>query len=514
MPEDENREILNTLAKGAGITAFGMFASKFLTYLYRALVGRTLGPEAYGQLALGIMIVNIAVTFSGGQIRNGLKKFIPEYREERNTAAIKGIVISALGINIIGSIIIGLTIFFSAEFLANQIFKNPALVPIIKVFAFVPLISRPYNTFIDTTIGFNTAKYKVITTNFFQNIVQLIVTAVLIYVGFDVMGAVWGWVAGVTLAGILGFYYMERKVGPILTSGEKPEYHGRELVRYSFPLMLSGMVSIFMGWTDTAFLGYYMSESVVGLYNAAFPTAMLILIPIQALGSLTLTSFAEQNTKDENPGKTLKTTARWVFIFTFPAFLIMTLYSSELLHLLFGSKFASAGTALAVLALGNMLGASTGHIADLLKSKGHTKPIFYNNIANVVLNIILNIALIPTLGMLGAAIATASSSIFMNFLLVAETWRYEKIHPFTRKIIKPAAAGTISLTATYLLFHQLISPAPYWLLIPAGIIFLGLYTLILLKIGGLTEYDREIITTIGRKIGYEKEVEKMLKTLT
>lgn len=514
MPEDENREILNTLAKGAGITAFGMFGSKFFTYLYRALVGRALGPEAYGQLSTGMMIIGIGITLAGGPIRNGIKNFIPRFRHENDIASIKGIIISALGISFVGSVAVGGVIFYSAEFIAIQLFNTQELIPIIRGFAVVPLLSRIYNTFIDVTLAYNTARYKVITTNFFQNIVQLLVTAILISTGMGVMGAVWGWISGVFLSGILAFYLMETRLGPILTSKEKPKYHHRKLIKYSYPLMLSGIMGIMQGWVDTAFLNYYMDSAAVGLYNAAYPTAVLILLPEKALGTLTLSSFSEQEAKDEDSGNTLKTTARWVFMFTFPSFLIMTVFSGELLHLLFGSEYAKAGLSLSILALGNMAASSTGHIGDLMKSNGHTRAIFYNNFSNLLLNIIINIILIPRIGIVGAAVATASSNIFVNILLAGESWRYEKVTPFTKKMFKTVISGILSLGVTYLVFQQIFSPAPYWILIPAGVVFFSLYTLILLKIGGLTDYDKEIISTIGRKTGYHKEVSRLLEILT
>lgn len=515
MPEDENREILNTLAEGAGITAFGMFFSKAITYFYRALVGRTLGTEAYGKLSIGLMIVGIAATLSGDPVRNGLKKFIPEFREKDDKASIKGIVISALELNLIGSLLVGGTIFFSAEFIAVHAFHNITLTPIIKVMGLVPLIGRPYDIFIDTTIAFNKAKYKVISTNIVQNIIQLATTALLILgLGMGAMGAVWGWVLAVLLTLPLAFYFMEKKIGPILTSDVKPKHNHRQLFKYSYPLMLSGIISVFLGWTDTAFLGYYMSESAVGLYNAAFPTALLLLIPHQAIGQLALSSFSELGAKNMSQEKTLKTTARWIFALTFPTFLIMTLFSSELLTLLFGSEYASAGLALSILALGNLVAASVGRVGSILKSTGHTRPIFYNNAANLSLNIVFNILLIPVLGIVGAAIATAGSTIAMNILLTLEVWRYEKIHAYSHNMLKTILAGLVSLAIVYIIFHQIFTSTPFWALIPAGLIFYTTYIIIFGKIGGLTQYEKEIFRTIGRKTGHEEKVEKILGVIT
>jgi O-antigen/teichoic acid export membrane protein len=515
MSDEENREILNTLAKGAGITAFGMFFSKAITYFYRALVGRALGPEAYGQLSIGIMIVGIAATLSGDPVRNGLKKFIPEYREEGDTASIKGMVLSALQINLLGSILVGGTIYLTAPWIATQIFHSAELVPIIRIMGLVPLIGRPYDIFIDTTIAFNKAKYKVISTNIVQNLTQLAVTSILIIpIGMGVMGAIWGWVLAVALTLPLAFYYMERKVGPILTKKVKPVYHRKKLFKFSYPLMLSGIIATVLNWTDTAFLGYFMTESAVGLYNAAFPTALLILIPHQAIGQLAITSFSELGAKDRSKEEMLKTSARWVFALTFPTFLIMTLFSSELLTLLFGKQYATAGTALAILALGHLVNTAVGRVGSLMKSSGYTKIIFYNSTANLAANIILNILLIPPLGIIGAAIATSGSIIVMSFLLTAEVYRFEKIHAFSREMLKTVLASSIALGATYLFVNHAFTTTPYWALIPAGVIFYTLYISIFGKIGGLKEYDREIILTLGRKSNQERKVKKILNLLT
>lgn len=514
MSEDAEKKILNTMVKGAGITAFGMFFSKAVTYLYRALVGRALSPEAYGMLNTGIMVGGIAAAFSGAAILLGLKKFIPEYREENDTASIKGTVLSALKLNFIGAIVVGTTIFFSAEYIAVQIFNKRGLIPIIQVFGFLQLISRPEAIFITTTVAFNKAKYKVISTNIIQPILQLVLTVILIIAGFEIMGAVWGWVGAIALAVPLNFYYMEKKVGPILTSKVKPKYTTRELFNYSYPLFLSGMIGTFLGYTDTAFIGYFMDQTAVGFYNAAYPTALILTIPVQAFGTLALTSFSELGAKGLSKDESLKTLTRWVFAMTFPAFLIMTLYAEELLTLLFGSEYATAGLALSIVAFGTMFSSALGKIGDILKSAGKTKIIFYNTTINMVLNIGLNILLIPIYGIVGAAIATAGSTVIMNIILALEAWKYEKVQPLSKNMLKTIFSGLTAITITYILFKQVFPITPLWAMIPAGITFLGLYTVIFGKIGGLKEYDKEIIITTGRKIGFEEETQKIINLLT
>lgn len=510
----ESKDVLNKFVKGAGITAFGIFFSKIITYFYRAVVARLLGSDAYGQLSIGIMLIGIIATLSGESFSNALEKFIPEYRENNDQRSIKGIVLSSIHLSLLSSLILGIGIFFSAEYIATSFFNDPNLTPIIQIFALIPIISRPYELLLDTTISFNKPKYKVIISNIFQNLVQLAATVLLIALGFNVIGAALGWAAGVIASTIIAFIVVEKKFGPLLTSKDKPIHQHKKVIMFTYPLMMSGILGTVLGWSDTALLGFFSETSKVGLYNAAFPTALLITIPHMAFTKMGVVSFSEMNQKKEDMGQNAKLVTNWIFALVFPAFLLMTFFSEEVLLILFGNEYTTAATALAILTFGNLIDTSIGTVGDILKSKGHTKPIFYNTVLAVILNLGLNIYLIPKLGIEGAAIATASTTIFTSILLFLEVYRYEKIITVHRNMLKSIFSGLISLTVVYLAIKTLFTVTPYWILFPAGLIFGALYLTTFAKIGGLTEHDKAIIKTLGRKIGHEEKAKKMLETLT
>lgn len=512
---EAKKAVMNNLLKGAGFTVIGLFFSKAMGYLYRIIVGRYIGPEAYGQISIGIMILGFAKAVSGGPLNNALEKYIPEYRSNGKTESIKGIVLSSIHISFLMSIIVGVTIFFSAEFLANEFFDSPGLVNIIRIFGLLPIISSPYERFLDTTIAYNTAKYEILVKQVFQNAVKIGATIILVFLGHELMGAVWAWVLATFLSAIAAFYVLEKKIGPLILSDTSADYQHRKIIIYSYPLLLSGIIGTVQGWADTAILGYYLSDAAVGFYNAAYPTAMLILIPTQALGTLALTSLSELGSKDEGSlTDALKTMTNWIFALVFPSFLLMALFAEEVLMLLFGNEYTVAATALSILAFSNLIGASVGRLGSYLKSKGYTKIIFYNTIIIVTVNLALNIALIPKYGIVGAAIGTGISAVLGELLLLVETYRFEGITSFHRNMIKSIISGIIAISVTYLGVKSVFTATPTWALLPAGIIFGTLYLLLFFKIGGLTDYDKDIIISLGRKAKLEDETRKTLEKLT
>lgn len=501
---------LNTIAKGAVLVGFGMVISKFLTYLYRAAIARLIGPEAYGQLSLGITVMSLGGTISLLAVNQALKKYVSEYESIGDTAAIKGTVLSAIQLTLPLSILAGAAIFLSADFIANRIFDSQGLTPVLKVFAFVIPFANFSKVSISTTIGFKKVKYRVITNQIFQNTVQLIGAVALIYLGYGVIGAAGGWLLGVILSSLLAFYFMERKLGPIVTSDVEPKYHRREMLAFSSPLLFSGIIGTVLGWSDTAFIGYFMSDTSVGFYNAALPTALLIMLPYQALKSLVLPSMSElaNRNEDEEFSDTLKTVTRWTTILGFPAFIIMFLFSDQVLHILFGAEYRQASSALVILAAGYLFSSSIGHLDEAIKSISETSLLLKNSIANLALNIVLNIVLIPIYGIVGAAIATTTSIIFVNLLLILEMYYIRKIHPFSRSIWKPIAASLPGLFLVYFGLKYIFEVVPIWALIPGAMLYGTLYTIILIAVGGLNEEDRSIIVGAFRKIGREELGEK------
>lgn len=505
-----DQKALNALAKGAGITAIGMMISKGLSYFYRIVIARGVGPDAYGQLSLAIMVTGIASTLAYLALGNGLQKFIPEFRTQNDEGKIKGAVLSVLGTTFFLSVLMTAAVFFGAEFIALTFFDSPSLTPLLKIMSFTILLGNLSNTFFDTTIGFNKIIYKTATVRIIQNVIQLAATAGLLILGYQVASAAWGWLAGTAIAALLGVYFMERKTGPIIFSKVKADYQYSKLLKFSSPLLLSGLIGTIMGWADTAFLGYYMADTQVGLYNAALPTAMLILLPHKAIGSLAISSFSELKERDgKSIEGSLQIATRWVFSLVFPTFLILLLFSNQALTLLFGSEYRAASIALSILACGYLIDALVGRVGSLLNAKGYTKYILYNNIAALTLNLMLNILLIPIYGIIGAAIATATSTILTNLLMFIEVWRKEKIISIPHiEIGKILVTGLIPLTLVIGLDNLLFANTPYWFLIPAGLIYglayVGLYLLII----GLGEEEKEVLLRIGELTGYKERVKR------
>ena len=94
---------------------------------------------------------------------------------------------------------------------------------------------------------------------------------------------------------------------------------------------------------------------------------------------------------------------------------------------LFGENYVLAKEALLFLLAGQFFVSLCGPGAIYLNMTGKQKKLNIILILGLVLNVVLNLALIPTYGIEGAAVATLTSMIFWNSIIVVVIYRTDKI---------------------------------------------------------------------------------------
>ena len=103
----------------------------------------------------------------------------------------------------------------------------------------------------------------------------------------------------------------------------------------------------------------------------------------------------------------------WVVRLSLPAFVALLVFPDELLRL-FGPDFAAGAAVTVILALGQLVNAATGPCGTLLNMSGRVALNMADNLAALVLNVLLNLWLIPAYGIVGAAVAWAVSLAAVN----------------------------------------------------------------------------------------------------
>ncbi|MBN2604050.1 MAG: flippase [Candidatus Thermoplasmatota archaeon] len=449
--DTDERGYLTTIARGARIDIAGKIVNTGLRYLFVLLLARFLGAHDMGIFFLAVVIIEFFGVFSRLGLENGVLKYIAIYNSEDDPRRMRGMVLRAFQISGIVSLALASILFVSADIIATVIFKKPELGAVLRILS----LALPFSTIMfianSGTQAFHTLKYRVIVESFTNPILNLVLALVLLYLGHGVRAVACVYVVGYVICGFLSLFFVAKLFPRLIDRGIEPVYETRSWLRFSTPLLLVNFLGLFMLWTDTLMIGYFRSSEEVGIYNTVVRTAFFINFVIISFTSIFAPRISElYKIKDfESLDLLYKIVTRWIFTLSIPIFILFLFYPGKILNL-FGDKFIIGSNSLIILSIAHIINASVGSVRYILVMSNRERIVLLDTLIISIANIFLNVLLIPSYGMTGAALATACSIIMINILVLFQVFKYLNIHPFHRDYLKPLISGIIVAFIIYL----------------------------------------------------------------
>jgi len=441
---------LNTLnkelAKGGGIAFSGILIQKILGFAFSIMVARVLGAADYGLYALGISIIGITQSIASLGLNQGIVRFCAVYRVTGDTIRVKSTFLTALVISFISSVLMAAILFILSSMIAHSFFHKPELTWILRVFA----LALPFYVLMGLTASFAQSfrriDYQQGILNFFYPLVNLILVVLLFALGFHLAGPVYAFLISGFLSAGLGFY-LSLKLFPEIIARSAIVFNFRKLLRFSMPVFLSGFLYLSLNNIDRIMLGYLTSAAEVGIYSVAARIALLLNFILMAFIHISSPIMAELHgtSKFTQLARLYHTMTRWILTLSLPLFLFVVFASKSIMQI-FGSEFIAGSSALIVLASAQLFNAGTGPIGKLLEMTGKQDINLAVLLIIIIMNIGLNIWLIPLYGATGAAIAT-SASIIITFGVLAIISRWlVGFHIYDRLYFRPIFIAAIAAT--------------------------------------------------------------------
>jgi O-antigen/teichoic acid export membrane protein len=514
MAVEEEIRALKTIVKGAGILFLGVIISKIITFFYRLFIARYYGPEDYGLFSLGLALLGFAGVFASLSMQNGVTRYVAYYKARGEEEGIKGVITSSLSLAIPTSLLSSIILFVFSPFLAINLFNTPGLTNILRILSMAVFFSSLKEILAGSFVGFQLIKYRVYVVEILDNLAKLLTLFLFGILGLGVAGIALSWTLGSMIAALFAVYILERRVYPILRTKIKGISLRRELLSYSLPLAMWGLLGFIIGWTDTLMLGYFTTSIQVGIYNAALPVAILLTTVPGILSSLfipILTEFYSLR-KTAEMQNLFKIVNKWIFYLNFPFFLLLISFPKQVLKILFGTVYIEGYLALILLAIAFFIGSlmqTTGQMLQVLKK---TNYLFLGSLIVAIANVTLNWHLIPIYGITGAAMSSALSRFASITLAFLWFWPMIGMTPFSKEFLKAIAAGIVSILFINFLARLIFAQFPSFILLLLFILFMILYGFLLLLFKGLGKEDLEILKAIEQKTGIRIEfIRKIVK---
>ena len=270
---------------------------------------------------------------------------------------------------------------------------------------------------------------------------RIIVQIGTVLLGYSVYGLIGGYIAGIIVSGILCIKYFTFRPAKF---GFR---HIKSLFAYGFWIFLISTGSLAFSYTDTIFIGYFMTNGDVGVYRTAFQFTSAAAFITAAIAP-TLTPKISRWSKDNEWEKIVYPVSRGItfgLILAVPVLFGGIFLADKLLYYFYGADFAAGAAACCILFAVQIVSVFTTFLGTALSASDHAKQSFYATATAAVVNIILNCILIPILGINGAAISTLISYSLNAVLIAYFLRRYISIRiekrPIFHIIISAAVMG-------------------------------------------------------------------------
>ena len=505
---ENNEQKINTglklIVKSSVVVFIGLFLSKILIYFYRIIIARYYGPEVYGLFTLGIMILSAIVALASFGFSEGLVRYVSFYRGKKGKNKIRFLYRTSLLILTISGIIAGLILFFLSDFISVTFFHNAELIIFLKIFSFLIPVFIFANIFLAFLRAYEKISEFSFVFNILQNVIKVAFLGLFVFLGWTTNAIAFSYFLGIFSMFVVAYFLCRYKLPQIFLgydlSKEEKKQIKKEFVSYSWPILFLGVITLIFSWIDSFSIAYFMDVSSVGFYNAAFPIAALMGVAPELFRQLFLPLITKEYSRGnlEVIKELSKQSAKWIFIINLPLFIILFLFPGAVINLLFGSEFISATMALRILCISGIFTSLNLLLVNLILMAGKSKIILINLVVFSILNLVLNILLVPLFGINGAAASTTFVNIGMALVLFIEVKSSVKIVPLRRKMLRILLISIIP-TGILLILKSFISINIFSLVLLGAFFFLLYFALIFLT-RSFDRNDLEIFRAFWKKI--------------
>ncbi len=493
------------IARGAGLGLGGNVLYYFLNFLFTVLVARLVGAEAFGLYTLGVTTVTLLSRFSVMGLDRGAIRYVSIKRRAGDGGAIRQVILTSILIGLGVSITVALLLAFFPEFFL-QLFRwrdKTYLLTLFPVFALALPAMVMVSIGVAGTQAFRTMRYRALIPNTLIPLTKLLGAVALFFVlGVTALTPTIAFAVAQIVGGVLALYFLfrlaRRYTHPMQGNTAWEPGLTRELLVYSFPLLLSSVLVYLNGRTEIMVLGIYHQADASGIYNAAMRFATLPLMVLTAFNAIFMPVIADLHHRGEMQrlDALFKLVTRWVIMVAMPILLALFLYAEAFIGF-FGRDFATGVIVLRILSLSTLINFSTGSVGVMLLMTGYSNLALFNAFLTLLVALALDFLLIPTFGITGAAVAGMLSLIVVNLVNLGEVRYLLRIQPYNRRTLRPFIAAIPAAIGGWLLTRWvpvtgLLSLAWASALV-AGVYFGGLMVL------GWDDEDRMMFAALSKR---------------
>ena len=414
--DSDTREVYITAFKAMLVKVLGVLAGLLISiFLARSLGSDGLGVVNFANRVL--MILLLLTTFGFDHV---IVKFIAIAKKKLDSTSIKSTLKTSLLFNgvlsfFIASIgVILLQIFINFGYVNRSLFKPIIIVLVMLIPQTITMIYR------SALNGYG----KIWQANLIKQTLSLTLVGLGLFF-------YWFYDVSITPISVLLLYAIARVILAVVVylmwrytfkSKSQGQYDIKPMIKMGRPMLLVAGAGVISSNVDVFMLSAFGTFDDIGIYTVAAQIAMLTAFFLQVTNSAIAPKLASlfSSGRIEQMERMVQSVTRGLIVLGLISTIVYIIFGKSLLAL-WGNEFHNAYPIMIVIVIGQFSNLATGCSGMLLVMCGLEKTHGYLSLFSFLLNIILNLLFIFSYGVLGVAIATASTAVIVNisqFILV------------------------------------------------------------------------------------------------
>lgn len=390
-----HRKVIAVAARNSVFVLGAQVLIKIMAFLFNVYVVRRLGPVHFGQYSAVMAYVTIFAIFTD----LGMAPYsVREMAEDRSRTGL--LLPNIIAIRVLLSLLIVVVAPLSAWWLG----KGSDMVWGVFV-ASLGLVLYAFQGPLDSAL---TARERLDYTAVFAVVNQLVfwgLGTLLLLKGMGFIGLLLASLVGVAVVAVLsGRALLGMDVGKLcLVPSRWPA-----ILKAALPFGISSLAGAFLRRFDTVLMSFVLTDAAVGWYNAPYSLLNMMIVLAQSIAIALYPSMVRGYSVDSNSlDDVVQRAVRYLLIIVLPIAVGVSVLADKIITLLYTSQYSPSIAVLriAVWALpGIFLLEVLGRAANTLHMERQAAKI---NLINAAITISLNLVLVPTLGVVGGALALA-----------------------------------------------------------------------------------------------------------
>ncbi len=442
-------------------------------------LARLLGVEKYGIYGVIMALMGIVYILYQPGVYTAVTKFTSENIDNAGPILKTGLTVQACF-----TILSVLIIFLCAPLIA-QLLKDSSLSPYIRLASLITIPMGLNSIYLGSLNGarrFGKQAFSVIV----HSGVKLLVVFTIILLGFKVKGVILGLILSAVIATFVARHYCQYDKRDEVFKAKKLLAFAVSMIIYVF--CISSITNV-----DLLFVKSLLkSNEATGWYTAAANVAKLPFFFFSSFATVLFPSISEAISRNnmESFDKYVHQTFRYVLLGMVPLTFIISSSAKEVIEILYSANFAGAIIPLSILVFGISFSVLLSLLATVVIGSGSPRFAMSIALTLLLLDVALNLFLIPKYGLSGAATATTLTFLAGSVLL--------GLYIYTRFKILMNVSSSLKILFASAVIYTLSLKLPFqglWILVEFILLFI-VYVFILLILKEVSKKDIKMFRDI------------------